>query len=98
MRCALVGVLTASPVYAAQPRLQEVTCVSHGATPAGSIAWPVDRPITAAVVFIHGSGPQKRDLDLARRFAERGIAALVYDKHRSPGGRSCAMCAISTAS
>lgn len=86
--CALVGMLTASPVHAAQPRLQEVTFVSHGATPTGSIAWPADRPILAAVGFIHGSGPQKRDLDLARRFAERGIAALVCDKHRSPGGRS----------
>lgn len=78
--CALVGMLTVSPVHAAQPRLQEVTFVSHGATLAGSIAWPVDRPVTAAVVFIHGSGPQERDLGLARRFAERGIAALVYDK------------------
>src|SRR5690606_31854295 len=34
----------------------------------------------AAVVFIHGSGPQTRDLHWAKRFASEGIAALVYDK------------------
>jgi pimeloyl-ACP methyl ester carboxylesterase len=32
------------------------------------------------VVFIHGSGKQERNLHWAKRFAEAGIAALVYDK------------------
>jgi pimeloyl-ACP methyl ester carboxylesterase len=32
------------------------------------------------VVFIHGSGKQTRNLAWATRFAEAGIAALVYDK------------------
>jgi pimeloyl-ACP methyl ester carboxylesterase len=33
-----------------------------------------------AVVLLHGSGPQKRDLFTARWFAAEGIAALAYDK------------------
>jgi uncharacterized protein len=66
--------------HAADPRIEHVSFVSHGTTLSGSIVWPVSRPTIAAVVFIHGSGPQTRDLALARRFAERGIAALVYDK------------------
>ena len=34
----------------------------------------------AAVVFIHGSGKQTRNLGWAERFAKEGIVALVYDK------------------
>ena len=34
----------------------------------------------AAVVFIHGSGKQTRNMGWAERFAKEGIAALVYDK------------------
>ncbi len=34
----------------------------------------------AAVVFIHGSGKQTRNMGWAERFAQEGIAALVYDK------------------
>jgi pimeloyl-ACP methyl ester carboxylesterase len=34
----------------------------------------------AAVVFIHGSGKQTRNLAWANRFAQAGIVALVYDK------------------
>jgi len=63
----------------AAPHIEEVEFQSNGVTLAGSIAWP-DQPATAAVVFIHGSGKQARNLDLAKRFAENGIAALVYDK------------------
>ena len=40
----------------------------------------------AAVVFIHGSGKQTRDMGWAKRFASEGIAALVYDKRGA--GRS----------
>ncbi len=53
--------------------------ISRGTTISGSIAWPINKP-AAAVVFIHGSGAQSRNLELSRRFAERGIATLVYDK------------------
>ena len=56
-----------------------VTFVSHGDSLAGTTVFPKDE-IRAAVVFIHGSGPQTRDLSLAERFAASGIAALVYDK------------------
>jgi pimeloyl-ACP methyl ester carboxylesterase len=66
--------------HAASPRVQDVVFESHGDALSGSIALPVDRPIHAAVVFIHGSGKQTRNLALAERFANEGIAALVYDK------------------
>jgi len=72
-----------SPVNAAgessQPRVEEIEFESHGVTLFGSIAYPADAP-RAAVVFIHGSGKQSRNLELASRFARAGIAALVYDK------------------
>src|SRR5512146_1729577 len=64
----------------AAPRLEPVKFESHGTTLVGTIAWPDASPVRAAVVFIHGSGKQSRNLDLARRFADQGIAALVYDK------------------
>ncbi|MCC7001981.1 MAG: alpha/beta hydrolase [Gemmatimonadaceae bacterium] len=66
--------------HAQDERTEEVRFVSHGETFAGSIVWPKGKSATAAVVFIHGSGPQTRNIELARRFADRGIAALVYDK------------------
>jgi len=60
-------------------RTEEVEFVSHGTTLSGSIVLP-DGEIHAAVVFIHGSGKQTRNLAWAERFAKDGIAALVYDK------------------
>jgi dienelactone hydrolase len=66
--------------FGADPRIEEIQFESHGAKLSGSIAFPVGQPIRAAVVFIHGSGKQSRNLDLAKRFASEGIAALVYDK------------------
>jgi pimeloyl-ACP methyl ester carboxylesterase len=65
---------------------EEVEFLSHGARLAGSIVLPKDRPIRAAVVFVHGSGKQVRNLALAEQFASEGIAALVYDKRGA--GRS----------
>jgi pimeloyl-ACP methyl ester carboxylesterase len=61
------------------PRTEEVQFVSHGATLSGSIVFPAGE-IHAAVVFIHGSGKQTRNLGVAEQFARGGIAALVYDK------------------
>jgi len=66
--------------FGAGPRIEEVVFESHGATLSGSVAIPENQPIHAAVVFIHGSGKQSRNLALAERFAREGIAALVYDK------------------
>jgi uncharacterized protein len=62
------------------PAVEDISFTSHGATLSGSLVLPEDQPIRAAVVFIHGSGKQTRNLDLGRRFADAGIAALVYDK------------------
>jgi pimeloyl-ACP methyl ester carboxylesterase len=66
-------------VTAAEVRTEEVRFQSHGTTLSGSIVFPTDAT-HAAVVFIHGSGPQARGLHWAERFAQAGIAALVYDK------------------
>ena len=81
---AVVSLLTlfalGAPCFGAEPRVEEVQFSSHGATLSGSIVLPEGQPIRAAVVFIHGSGKQARDLWVAGRFAGDGIAALVYDK------------------
>ncbi len=81
----LVALLWAENV-SAQQTVEEVAFVSRGTRLSGSIALPKAQPIHAAVVFIHGSGRQARNLELARRFATAGIAALVYDKRGA--GRS----------
>jgi len=60
-------------------RTENVEFVSHGTTLSGSVVFP-DGDVHAAVVFIHGSGKQTRNLKWAERFARDGIAALVYDK------------------
>lgn len=59
---------------------EDVTFTSHGVSLAGSVIIPKTGPIHAAVVFVHGSGKQRRNLHWAERFAADGIAALVYDK------------------
>lgn len=55
----------------------------------GTLAMPTTTGKAAAVVLVHGSGPQDRDetigpnrpfLDIARGLAERGIAVLRYEK------------------
>ena len=61
-------------------RIDEVVFFSHDTRLAGSLALPALRAPRAALVFVHGSGPQARNLGLAQRFADAGIAALVYDK------------------
>jgi pimeloyl-ACP methyl ester carboxylesterase len=60
--------------------VEQVEFLSHGDRLSGSIVIPANGAPYAAVVFIHGSGEQTRDLGLASRFARAGIAALVYDK------------------
>lgn len=77
VRVALLMIaLLASPAFAAT---QEVTFQSHGAMLSGTLVLP-ERTPRAALVFVHGSGKQTRNLTLAERFAREGIAALVYDK------------------
>ena len=67
-------------------RVEEVAFASHGVTLSGSIVFPKTPPVHAAVVFIHGSGKQTRNMGLAGRFAREGIVALAYDKRGA--GRS----------
>jgi pimeloyl-ACP methyl ester carboxylesterase len=69
-----------APSLAGGQTVEEIQFESHGARLAGSIEIPANGRIRAAVVFIHGSGPQTRNMTWAQRFASEGIAALVYDK------------------
>ena len=80
------GFLVGTGCFGGDLRVEEVEFASHGATLSGSIVFPDDQPIRAAVVFIHGSGKQTRNLRWAERFANEGIVALVYDKRGA--GRS----------
>ena len=66
--------------FGANLRVEHIEFVSHGVTLSGSIVLPENESVRAAVVFIHGSGKQTRNLRWAERFAAEGIAALVYDK------------------
>ncbi len=59
---------------------EEVEFNSHGIQLSGSIVLPENGSAHTAVVFVHGSGKQSRNLHWAERFAAAGIAALVYDK------------------
>ena len=76
----LISFLVSASGFGGNLRTEEVEFLSHGDKLSGSIVLPEGQPIHAAVVFIHGSGEQARDLKLAERFAREGIAALVYDK------------------
>ncbi|GBL05823.1 S9 family peptidase [Glaciecola sp. KUL10] len=53
---------------------------SGGTTLVGSLVYPKSRTIHAGVIFVHGSGKQKRWMPLAEKMAEEGIATFVYDK------------------
>ncbi|MFD1874454.1 alpha/beta hydrolase family protein [Hymenobacter bucti] len=66
----------------AQPshyRTTPITFVSAGTTLAGTLVLPT-RPAVAAVVLVHGSGQEPRQLGLAGQLAARSIAVLTYDK------------------
>jgi hypothetical protein len=75
----LLGLAICVPCVGEDLQVEEIHFSSHGATLAGSIVFPRG-DVRAGVVFIHGSGKQERSLHWAKRFAEAGIAALVYDK------------------
>jgi dienelactone hydrolase len=59
---------------------EAVHIASGNVTLAGTLMLPAGSGQHPAVVLFHGSGPQERDLFTARWFADRGIAALAYDK------------------
>ena len=80
---ALIGLVVAVAVQpvVAQPtafRTEEVAFASSGVRLAGMLLTP-GHPV-AAVVLVHGSGPEKRMLEMAARLAGRGLAVLTYDK------------------
>ena len=83
--CLLLAVATLR-TGGADVRSEAIEFASHGDRLSGTLVRPAGTGIRAAVVFVHGSGKQTRNLSLAERFAQDGIAALVYDKRGA--GRS----------
>jgi uncharacterized protein len=57
-----------------------VSFVSKGFTLAGTLVLPEGSGPHPAVILFHGSGPERRNLFMARWFAAHGFAALAYDK------------------
>ena len=51
--------------------IDTVVFYSQGTRLSGSIIYPMSKPIEAAVVFVHGSGKQQRNIDLAKEFAAK---------------------------
>lgn len=78
--CLLFLVLLSSASAAQEYVIDEIQFNSRNTILAGSVVRPAIGKAQAAVVFVHGSGPQSRNLDIAKRFADEGIIALVYDK------------------
>lgn len=58
--------------------MKDVKFTSSGVTLEGTVFKP--KHPDAAIVLVHGSGQEKRMVDLATRLAENGIAVLTYDK------------------
>lgn len=63
---------------ASESRETEINFESDGVALSGTLFIP-DNPF-AAVVFVHGSGAQTRNIQLASVLSNYGIAAFVYDK------------------
>lgn len=74
-----VLLISSIAAHANDPETEDIRFNSHGVDLAGSIVFPTT-DFKAAIVFVHGSGPAKRPIYWAERFAADGIAALVYDK------------------
>jgi len=72
--------LCSSQACAKNIEVHEVEFISNGTKLSGSIVLPNNTEMHAAVVFVHGSGKQERNLLWANKFADNGVAALVYDK------------------
>ncbi|WP_198538337.1 alpha/beta hydrolase family protein [Marinicella sediminis] len=72
--------LLSSQLLAADVRSDDITFNSHDVQLSGTVVYPLNQTGHVAAVFVHGSGPQKRNLPLARALAAKGIVTLVYDK------------------
>lgn len=61
---------------------EEIRCQNGDVTLAGTLLLPKTKNRHPALVFLHGSGATKRDINrfLADNFARKGIAALIFDK------------------
>jgi hypothetical protein len=70
-----------------RPREEELDFANGNVKLAGTLLLPAEAGPHPGIVFLHGSGPEARWASrfLATRFAERGVAALIYDK-RGVGG------------
>lgn len=77
---AALAALNAAP-FSWHYRTQYIAFASSGATLRGAIYAPAGEPV-AALVFIHGSGPEtRREFAYhARALARDGVVALAYDK------------------
>ena len=72
----------APPSAGAPPRVRDepVTFTNGDVALSGTLMLPAAARPVAGIVLLHGSGPEPRNLDMARWFAEQGVAALTYDK------------------
>jgi dienelactone hydrolase len=59
---------------------ETVRFVSGNIALAGTLVLPEGPQRHPAIVLFHGSGPESRNLFMARWFAAQGLAALAYDK------------------
>ncbi len=59
---------------------EDIHFTSQSVRLVGTLVTPSEKEASAAVVFVHGSGKQTRNIELAKMFATEGIAAFVYDK------------------
>ena len=60
--------------------VNNISFISNGDTLKGTIVSPPGKGSFPAVVHIHGSGPEKRNLGFAKHYAMKGITFLTYDK------------------
>jgi hypothetical protein len=74
------GLSASGPPGAQKTREEAIHFASGKITLAGTLVLPSGAERHPAVVLFHGSGPQERDLFMARWFAAQGVAALAYDK------------------
>ncbi len=78
----VAGCASPPPTGTPEPGVREesLTFQNGDVTLAGTLVLPSGSGRHPAVVLFHGSGPEPRNLEMARWFAEHGVAALTYDK------------------
>lgn len=76
----IITTLFSSMAFSNGITIENVEFSSHGDTLSGTLLMSTEVETQAAVVFVHGSGEQSRNIHFAKHFANHGIAALVYDK------------------